>query len=251
MNSKSDYSIASRTLALCLTLSIGFGLAACNQSASPPLTASRQNAVPSQNQSAQKVSQTSVRGKMVLPYRLSDAKVASLANPVSFFLGQPAFADQVNILLRRSDLDQLQAYVNGELVELKILSVTFSGDDTVIEYEISGVTQPEAGGVLLLEVRTPNGATVLGGALTVVVNKVNTYDLTVETTSLLDLIREKFEREDGLVDSHPSRKLGELTAAELDRLKLDPTLLNKNASIRSILRKDGTLKAHALNRFKI
>ncbi|PKL75238.1 MAG: hypothetical protein CVV27_16410, partial [Candidatus Melainabacteria bacterium HGW-Melainabacteria-1] len=239
-----------------LSLSLLLSIAACNQSATPP-TSNQNQISSSQNQT---VSKTSLRGQMVLPYRINEAQL-SASSPLDFFLGAPAHADDLQHILKRSDLDQLRAYVNGELVTLKIVSVSFQGDETLIQYEITEMPMLGSDEVYVLEIRTPDGSPLLGGALTVVPDTVNTFNLSVETTALLDLVREvitapstgKPEATPGKPDSanDASRKLGELTSAELESLKLDPSLLNKQASIRSILRKDGTLKKHALDRFVI
>lgn len=217
---------------LCLALTLG--LSGCMAPSSLPLSGSPT----SSQQSAQ------VKGQIILPYRAQDARVSSLPNPISYFFGEPAQADDVTVYvvpITHTDLSRIQAYVNGQPVSLRVTDIRFSGDQTILQYEIGSLPVLNPNGVHLLDIRLPNGDPLAGGVLTLVPGTVNTYNLTVETTALLDSVRE-------LLGTRP---VTELTLIRIRELERQPAYKSKLALIRSILQHNGKLRYAGLQRFDL
>lgn len=219
-----------KLISFCLALSMGLVACAPGMSLVGPGSAST-----SQNNAG-------VKGEIVLPYRIQEAKVSALPNPVSFFLGTPAHADEVKVYVvpvTRTDISQVRAYVNGQPVALNINDIRVSGDQTVLSYQIDTLPLLNPDGVHLLEIRLASGEPLLGGVLTLVPGTVNSYNITVQTTALLDSVREVLG----------SRPLTELTLIRVRELERSPNLNGRLNSIRAMLQRYGKLRYTTLNRF--
>lgn len=219
-----------KCLPACMALSLG--LAGCGfapgHGPSDPMFFS------SSNSSAQ------VKGQIVLPYRAQPDRSAALPNPVNFFIGQAAQADTL-ITVTSSELNRIQAYVNGQPVSLQVTNLAFNGDQTVISYEIGSLPVVAANGVYLLDIRLPNGDPLVGGVLTLTPGTVNTYNLTVDTTALLDTVRE-------ILGTQP---VTTLTVVRIHEIEKSREVLGRKDLIRALLLRDGHLRYAALQRIDL
>ena len=190
---------------------------------------------------AQITGTSSLKGRIVLPYVVQPTQVASASFSVmGLFTGLPAHAQEASEAsddansVTTEDLENLQATVNGEEVEITVVSVETNEEteETVINYEIEEA--PATEGQEVLEIETESGDPLLGAITDVEADTTTEQDVTTETTSLLETATE----------IHGRFKISDLTEADLTALAINPETLNKNASLRSILKKDGTLKAN-------
>ncbi len=221
-----------KTLPLCLALTMGFSLVLSSCAPGTSLMG------PSGSSTSQ--SSADVRGEIVLPYRVQDAKVSSLPNPVSYFLGEPAIADDLYIVpVTRTDLNRVQAYVNGTPVNIRITDMRISGDQTVLSYQIDTIPLLNPNAVNALEIRLASGEPLVGGVLTFVPGTVNTYNLTVQTTALLDSVREVLG----------TRPITDITIVRVREIERGPGLNGRLNAIKSILQRNGKLRYTTLNRF--
>lgn len=172
-----------------------------------------------------------LKGKIILPGLIKPAQVASNNfGLMAYFTGMPAHAEELE--LTQEDLENLQATVNGEEVEITVTDVNVNeeSDQTEVTYEIEEA--PATDGQEVLEIQTEDGTPLAGAITDVEEGETTEQDVDEESTSFL----EKAEY------IHGKHKIGQLTQADFDALKIDATKVNPNASLRSILRKDGTLK---------
>lgn len=214
-------------LALILTLGL---MPACNFSSAPVSSVSTAG--------------SALEGKLILPYRIQDSQVSKGFNPVSYLFGQAAVAadhsenaadNQAYVVpLTRLDLNSLRASIDGEPVTVKVRRISFSSDETTVEYRIDDLPTLAAERVARLEILTRDGQPLLGGIVRFVPGQVVFYDFDVHSTALLVKVRETLS----------ARQVSQLSLAELSALELDPNLSAELASIRFLLRRDGTLKDH-------
>ncbi|PKL76778.1 MAG: hypothetical protein CVV27_08530 [Candidatus Melainabacteria bacterium HGW-Melainabacteria-1] len=222
------------TLKLSVALiALSLGLSACNTPGAVPFVGTDTN---------QQTAQAKVKGQIILPYRPQGTRVSQGFSPLNYFFGAAAHADDIKVYVMpvtQTDLSQIRAYVNGQPVNLLVSDIRISGDQTLIDYEITNLPLLAPGQVYLLDVRLPSGDPLVGGVLNLVPGTVNTYNLTVQTTALLDRAREFLG----------TRPVSSLTLIDVRRLERDGEIRIRGDSIREILRRRGSLRYVSNQRF--
>lgn len=208
-------------LALSLCIPGTFALAACQQEAIPTAT--------SQADSTQRV-----QGQVTLPYVAAEAGGGfQTQQAVVVTTTEPTLQVSVNELYR------LEATIDGQVTPVQVTDVRVDPltGQTYIQYEVETlpVSLHEDS---VIELRTLDGNYWLGASLITYRPGVLVVDITPITSLDVVLARE------GWVPG--SMKIGDLTRAELWVLGFDPDNVNRNASIRSIVKANGQVKAHKL-----
>ncbi len=192
------------------------------------------NVQQSSSQSARFAHRASIKGKITLPFAVTTTQLASAEfSLMAYLTGLPVHAQEASEdSLSPEDLETLQATVNGESVEIEIVTVepNLETDETVLTYEIGEA--PVSDGNDVIEIQTDEGTPVLGAITDLEENQTTEQNIDTETTSILNTATE----------IHGSTKLGDLTIDDLIALAVNPRFLQLKASLRSLLRKDGTFK---------
>ncbi len=208
-------------LALSLCMPGALSLVACQQDLTP--MASNQP-TPTQR----------VQGEVTLPY---------VASEDGFQTQQVVVTTTADPVLRVSvnDLYRLEAVIDGQVTAVNVTDVRVDPltGQTYIQYEVDAVP------VVIdrdsvIELRTLDGNYWLGASLITYRPGVLVVDITPTTS--LDVVLAREGRVPG------SMKIGDLSRAELWVLGFDPDNVNRNASIRSIVKANGQVKAHKLNK---
>lgn len=208
-------------LALSLCVPGALSLAACQQDATPMAT--------SQPNSAQRV-----QGEVTLPYVASEGGFQTQQVVVTT-TAEPVLQVSVN------DLYRLEAVIDGQVTEVNVTDVRVDPltGQTYIQYEVDALPVV-IDGDSVIELRTLDGNYWLGASLITYRPGVLVVDITPTTS--LDVVLAREGRIPG------GMKIGDLSRAELWVLGFDPDNVNKNASIRSIVKANGQVKAHKLNK---
>ncbi|HEY9841834.1 MAG: hypothetical protein ACAI44_19660 [Candidatus Sericytochromatia bacterium] len=266
---------------LLIGVSATLALTACNTGSPSTLVQPGRTATSAQSTGA-------IKGQLILPYRLqTTTRVASTGfNLLAYVVGQPALAEEgapatdgeeatteasaepsaeasaaasaepsaepsaeasatTDGPLTEGEVLNLTATVDDEPVALEVTEVEPSadGEETVVTYEIDEADVDADGDgdgdMVVVEIQTPEGEGVGSAVVDAEVGTTTEQDITPETTAVVETA----------VEIYGSAKIADLTEADLTRLALDPAVLNKAASMRSILRKDGTLKPNLVRRF--
>lgn len=216
-----------RLLAICLSLSLGFGVVSACTPSSPNFFSN----------ASTRGSARAIEGKMVLPYRVQDAKVSRLPDVAGYFFGLAAEATDVYVVpITRTDLNYLQASINGVPVDIEIRTVRYDGDDTIVEYYIADTPLIDSSQAYSLEIVTRDGQPLLGGVVSFGSGSVVVYDLTPRTTAVLLKIKEKKGR----------ITITSLPVAELRIYERDPAIVVEESTILTLLRRYGTLRQHVI-----
>lgn len=203
-------------LSLLLTPAV-MGLTACNQDMTP-MASSQPNA------------SSQLRGEITLPYAASESGgFQTQQEVVTTTTVDPALRVSVD------DLYTLEAVIDGEVRQVNVTDVRIDPitGQTYITYDID--TVPAFDTDTVIEFRTVNGYW-LGGSLVTYQPGVLVVDVTPTTS--LDVVLAREGRVPG------SMKIRDLSRAELWVLGFDPDTLNGNASIRSIVKSNGQVKAN-------
>ena len=208
-------------LSLLLTPAV-MGLTACNQDMTP-MASSQPNA------------SSQLRGEITLPYAASEnggfqtKQVVVTTEPVVTTTVDPALRVSVD------DLYTLEAVIDGEVRQVNVTDVRIDPitGQTYITYDIDTVPAFDTDAVI--EFRTVDGYW-LGGSLVTYQPGVLVVDVTPTTS--LDVVLAREGRVPG------SMKIRDLSRAELWVLGFDPDTLNGNASVRSIVKSNGQVKAN-------
>lgn len=208
------------------------GLTACNQDMAP-MASSQPNA------------SSQLRGEITLPYAASESggfqtqqvvvttepvvTTTTPTNSVATTTVAPALRVSVD------DLYTLEAVIDGEVRRVNVTDVRIDPitGQTYITYDIDTVPVFDTDAVI--EFRTVNGYW-LGGSLVTYQPGVLVVDVTPTTS--LDVVLAREGRIPG------SMKIRDLSRAELWVLGFDPDTVNGNASIRSIVKSNGRVKAN-------
>lgn len=173
---------------------------------------------------------TSLQGEIVLPYA---------ANEDGFETQQVVVVPNGNPALRVSinDLYTLEAVIDGKVSPITVTNVRVDPitGQTYITYTAEGVSV--FNDTSILEVRTVNGYW-LGGSVISYTPGVLVVDITPQTS--LDVVLAREGRIPGAL------KIGDLSRVELWALGFDPDTVNTNASIRSLVKSNGEVKANKL-----
>ena len=208
-------------LSLLLTPAV-MGLTACNQDMTP-MASSQPNA------------SSHLRGEITLPYAASEnggfqtKQVVVTTEPVVTTTVDPALRVSVD------DLYTLEAVIDGEVRQVNVTDVRIDPitGQTYITYDIDTVPAFDTDAVI--EFRTVDGYW-LGGSLVTYQPGVLVVDVTPTTS--LDVVLAREGRVPG------SMKIRDLSRAELWVLGFDPDTLSGNASVRSIVKSNGQVKAN-------
>ena len=208
-------------LSLLLTPAV-MGLTACNQDMTP-MASSQPNA------------SSQLRGEITLPYAASEnggfqtKQVVVTTEPVVTTTVDPALRVSVD------DLYTLEAVIDGEVRQVNVTDVRIDPitGQTYITYDIDTVPAFDTDAVI--EFRTVDGYW-LGGSLVTYQPGVLVVDVTPTTS--LDVVLAREGRVPG------SMKIRDLSRAELWVLGFDPDTLSGNASVRSIVKSNGQVKAN-------
>lgn len=218
-------------LSLLLTPAV-MGLTACNQDMTP-MASSQPNA------------SSQLRGEITLPYAASESggfqtqQVVVTTEPVvtTTITTNSVVTTTVDPALRVSvdDLYTLEAVIDGEVRQVNVTDVRIDPitGQTYITYDIDTVPAFDTDAVI--EFRTVDGYW-LGGSLVTYQPGVLVVDVTPTTS--LDVVLAREGRVPG------SMKIRDLSRAELWVLGFDPDTLNGNASVRSIVKSNGQVKAN-------
>lgn len=232
----------------CLAVSFALSMTACNSTpitSTQPLQTGARTSFGAQNTG-------SIKGQLVLPYRVQlparQAKAPDFSL-LAYFAGQPAFAEEASPSpeasganeagpLTAEEIQALTATVDGQQVDLTVTEITPQGEETVVDYEIDEA--PVGEGLEVVEINTPTGESVGGAVVDAEPGSTTETEITPETTAVLETA----------CDVHGSQKIAWLTEAEMSALQVLPSLLSKLASLRSMLRKDGSFKPNKQRIFK-
>ncbi len=185
------------------------------------------------NPGTQSASTTRMEGEIVLPYAASDQS--------SFQTQQVTVTTTIDPDVRLSvdELYRLEAVIDGEVRTVNVTNVRVDPitGQTYIVYDVENI--PTFGADSVVEIRTVNGYW-LGGSLVTYRPGVIVVDITPATSLDMVLARE------GTIPG--GMKIGDLSRRELWVLGFDPDSLNANASIRSIVKGNGQVKANKLRK---
>lgn len=214
-----------------------------------------------------------IKGQVVIPYRLqTSARVSQNFNLMNYFAGDAAIAEEeapaaaapaeaapapaaeapaaaapaaeapaaaadappAEGAITPSEAQTLEVSVDGEAATATVTAVAPSADgtETVVSFEASSDDLGQ--GTEVVEVTTTDGELVGSVAVDAAPGGTTTVTVTPETTATVEAAIEK----------HGARKIADLTAEELAKIAADPATLNKAAAVRSLFKKDGTLKAN-------
>lgn len=184
----------------------------------------------SQPNSAQRV-----QGEVTLPYVASSDGGFQTQQVVVTTTADPVLQVSVN------DLYRLEAVIDGQVTRVNVTDVRVDPltGQTYIQYEVDALPVV-IDGDSVIELRTLDGNYWLGASLITYRPGVLVVDITPTTS--LDVVLAREGRVPG------SMKIGDLSRAELWVLGFDPDNVNRNASIRSIVKANGQVKAHKLNK---
>ncbi|MEZ0372457.1 MAG: hypothetical protein ACAI44_25425, partial [Candidatus Sericytochromatia bacterium] len=258
-------------LTICVSVSLSLSLTACNSLAPAAPGTLMPTGQAGMSRRAQPTG--SLKGKLVLPYRIeTSSRVARGGfDLLAYVVGQPAQAQEASPTnepdagtaateantdttatgtdatdagtsgpLSEAEVENLTATVDGQPVELDVTDIEASttGDETVVNYEIDEA--PVGDGMEVVEITTTSGEAVGGAVVEVPAGTTTEQDITPETTAVLETC----------VQTYGSLKIADLSQEDLIRLALDPTILRMQASLRSLLRRDGAFKHNAERKFK-
>lgn len=180
------------------------------------------------------VGESALQGKLVLPYQIQDGQPTAAQATSPAAISQNAENEIYLVPLTRLDLNFLRASLDGEPVMLEVKQISLNQNQTTVQYYISDLPPLPTERIARLEIQTREGQPLLGGMVKLTPGQTGSYDLDVNTTALMVKV----------TDTLNSRQVNELTISELKVLELDPSLSTEQASIRFLLRRDGTLKDH-------
>ncbi len=180
------------------------------------------------------VGESALQGKLVLPYQIQDAQPSEATALSPEPLNQSGDNEVYRAPLTRLDLKFLRASLEGEPVTLDIQQINLAEHQTTVDYHVSDLPPLPTERVARLEIQTREGQPLLAGIVKLIPGQTGFYDLDVKSTALMVKV----------TDTLNAREINELSLSELKLLELDPSLSTEQASIRFLLRRDGTLKDH-------
>lgn len=160
---------------------------------------------------------TSLSGKMVLPYAVSDSMRTQ------------------SLIRSQAEIRAFRATVDSRPVSLQVNAIVSTGSETQIDYTMTDLPSPVAGRVYAVEVASANNEPLLGAAVNLQLGQSNQLTLNTHSTAVLIQARKKYG------------SLVGINTTQLHAIETDPALVNVELSVGSILRGVGSLTRDILS----
>lgn len=189
-------------------------LLACSPGASPTQPQTQSS---TQNSTQSAAQTTSLSGKMVLPYAVSDGMRTQ------------------SLIRSQADIRAFRATVDSRPVSLQVNAIVSTGSETQIDYTMTDLPSPVAGRVYAVEVASAHDEPLLGAAVNLQLGQSNALTINTHSTAVLIQARKKYG------------SLVNINTTQLREVETDPALVNVELSVGSVLRGVGSLTRDILS----